>query len=116
MAAAIDGRSCAAAPAEILDALTGVSLPPSGLFEIVTACLGADDAVVKSERFAKPDLARVSLRSGAEVWWRPGVRRCGRSAAAGPGPSSNIRAFPAIDRRSVRLGAAPGQPARRAPI
>jgi hypothetical protein len=95
------------APAEILDALTGVSLPPSGLFEIVTACPGADDAVVKAERFAKPDLARVSLRSGAEVWWRPGVSPLRPLGARRAGAVVEYKAFLGDRPQSVRLGAAP---------
>ena len=92
-----------AAPAEILDALTGVSLPPSGLFEIVTACPAADDAVVKAERFSKPDLARVSLRSGAEV-----LVAAGRVAAAPArrAPRRGPGRVPRLRRRSPADGAA----------
>ena len=98
-----------AAPAEILEALTGVALPPSGLFEIVTACPAADDAVVKAERFTKPDLARVSLRSGAEVWWRPDVSPLHPLGARRAGaPSSSTAPSPAIARRRCGSAATPG--------
>jgi hypothetical protein len=97
-----------AAPAEILEALTGVDLPPSGLFEIVTACPAADDAVVKAERFADPDLARVSLRSGAEVWWRPDVAPVRPLGARRAGALVEYRAFTGDRPRTVRLGATPG--------
>ena len=98
-----------AAPAEILDALTGVSLPPAGLFEIVTACPAPDDAVVKAERFTKPDLARVSLRSGAEVWWRPGVSPLLPMGGRRAGARFEYRAFAGDRPRTVRLGAAPAE-------
>jgi hypothetical protein len=97
-----------AAPAEILDALTGVSLPPSGLFEIVTACPAADDAVVKAERFTQPALARVSLRSGAEVWWRPDVAPLRPLGARRAGALVEYRAFAGDRPQVVRLGATPG--------
>jgi outer membrane biogenesis lipoprotein LolB len=97
-----------AAPSEILDALTGVSLPPSGLFEIVTACPAADDAVVTAERFTNPDLARVSLRSGAQVWWRPGVAPLHPLGARRAGAVVEYRAFAGDRPQTVRLGAAPG--------
>jgi hypothetical protein len=96
-----------AAPAEILDALTGVSLPPSGLFEIVTACPAADDAVVKAERFSKPDLARVALRSGMEVWWRPGAAPLRPLGARREGALVEYRTFAGDRPQAVRLGAAP---------
>ena len=108
-----------AAPAEILEALTGVALPPSGLFEIVTACPAADDAVVKAERFSKPDLARVSLRSGAEVWWRPDVSPLHPLGARRAGALVEYRAFAGDRPQTVRLGATPGtaaHPALLAPI
>jgi len=97
-----------AAPAEILEALTGVSLPASGLFEIVTACPAEDDAVVKAERFANPDLARVSLRSGAEVWWRPGVSPLRPLGARRAGALVEYRTFAGDRPQTLRLGAAPG--------
>jgi outer membrane biogenesis lipoprotein LolB len=97
-----------AAPAEILEALTGVALPASGLFEIVTACPAADDAVVKAERFTKPDLARVSLRSGAEVWWQPGVSPLHPLGARRAGALVEYRAFAGDRPQTVRLGAVPG--------
>ena len=97
-----------AAPAEILDALTGVSLSPSGLFEIVTACPAADDAVVRAERFSKPDLARVSLRSGAEVWWLPGVSPLHPMGARRGGALVEYGAFAGDRPQTVRLGATPG--------
>ena len=96
-----------AAPAEILEALTGVALPPSGLFEIVTACPAADDAVVKAERFTTPDLARVSLRSGADVWWRPGVSPLHPLGARRAGALVEYRAFAGDRPQTLRLGAAP---------
>jgi hypothetical protein len=96
-----------AAPAEILDALTGVSLPPAGLFEIVTACPAADDAVVKAERFTKPDLARVALRSGTEVWWRTGAAPLRPLGARHAGALVEYRAFAGDRPQAVRLGAAP---------
>jgi hypothetical protein len=105
-----------AAPAEILDALTGVSLPPSGLFEIVTACPAADDAVVKAERFSKPDLARVALRSGAEVWWQPDVAPLRPLGARRAGALVEYRAFAGDRPRTVRLGAAPEAGASRADL
>ena len=97
-----------AAPAEILEALTGVALPPSGLFEIVTACPATDDAVVKAERFTGPDLARVSLRSGAEVWWRPGVSPLRPLGARRAGALVEYGAFAGDHPQTVRLGATPG--------
>jgi outer membrane biogenesis lipoprotein LolB len=97
-----------AAPAEILDALTGVALPPSGLFEIVTACPAADDAVVKAERFTNPDLARVSLRSGMEVWWRPSASPLHPLGARRAGALVEYRGFAGDRPQTVRLGAAPG--------
>ncbi len=97
-----------AAPAEILEALTGVALPASGLFEIVTACPAADDAVVKAERFAKPELARVSLRSGAEVWWRPGVTPLRPLGGRRAGAVVEYRIFAGDRPQSLRLGATPG--------
>ncbi len=97
-----------AAPAEILEALTGVDLPPSGLFEIVTACPSADDAVVKAERFAAQNLARVSLRSGAEVWWRPDATPLRPLGARRAGALVEYRAFAGDRPRTVRLGATPG--------
>lgn len=97
-----------AAPADILDALTGVALPPSGLFEIVTACPAADDAVVKAERFTEPDLARVSMRSGAEVWWRPDVAPLHPLGARHAGAVVEYRAFAGDRPQVLRLGAAPG--------
>jgi hypothetical protein len=97
-----------AAPAEILEALTGVALPASGLFEILTACPAGDDAVVKAERFTKPDLARVALRSGAEVWWRPDVTPLRPLGARQAGALVEYRAFTGDRPRTVRLGAAPG--------
>lgn len=96
-----------ATPSEILDALTGVSLPPSGLFEIVTACPASDDAVVKAERFSKPDLARVALRSGAEVWWRPGVAPLRPLGARHDGALVEYRTFAGDRPQTVRLGARP---------
>jgi hypothetical protein len=98
-----------AAPAEILDALTGVSLPASGLFEIVTACPAGDDAVVKAERFAKPELARVALRSGAEFWWRPGTTPLHPLGGRRGGAVFEYRAFTGDRPQAVRLGAAPGE-------
>ena len=109
-----------AAPAEILEALTGVALPPSGLFEIVTACPAADDAVVKAERFTNPDpRARVAAQR------RRGVVAAGRGAAAParrPARGSPRR-VPRLRRRSPADGAArrdarhrPAPPARPAPI
>ena len=62
-----------ATPSEILEALTGVGLGPADLFEIVTACPGADDPAVKTDRFEKDGLARATLRRGAMVWWKPAV-------------------------------------------
>ena len=97
-----------AAPAEILEALTGVALPPSGLFEIVTACPAADDAVVKAERFTNPVLARVSLRSGAEVWWRPDVAPLHPLGARRPGALVEYLAFAGDRPQTVRLAATPG--------
>jgi len=97
-----------AAPAEILEALTGVSLPASGLFEIVTACPSADDAVVKAERFTKPELARVSLRSGAEVWWRPSVAPLRPSGGRRAGAIVEYRTFTGDRPQVLRLGATPG--------
>jgi hypothetical protein len=97
-----------AAPAEILEALTGVALPPAGLFEILTACPAADDAVVKAERFTSPDLARVSLRSGTEVWWRPDVAPPQPLGARRAGALVEYRAFAGDRPQTVRLGAAPG--------
>lgn len=99
-----------AAPAEILEALTGVSLPPSGLFEIVTGCPAADDAVVKAERFTKPDLARVALRSGAEVWWRPGVAPLRPLGARRAGALVEYRTFAGDRPQALRLAATPGAP------
>jgi outer membrane biogenesis lipoprotein LolB len=97
-----------ATPAEILEALTGVSLPASGLFEIVTACPPADDAVVKAERFAKPDLARVSLRTGAEVWWRPGLTPLRPAGGRRAGAVVEYRTFVGGRPQTLRLGATPG--------
>jgi outer membrane biogenesis lipoprotein LolB len=97
-----------AAPAEILEALTGVALPPAGLFEILTACPAADDAVVKAERFTEPDLARVSLRSGTEVWWRPAAAPLQPLGARRDGALVEYRAFAGDRPQTVRLGAAPG--------
>ena len=97
-----------AAPAEILEALTGVALPASGLFEIVTACPASDDAVVKAERFSSPDLARVSLRSGAEVWWRPDVSPLHPLGARRVGALVEYRAFDSDRPQTVRLAATPG--------
>jgi hypothetical protein len=99
-----------AAPAEILEALTGVSLPPSGLFEIVTACPAPDDAVVKAERFAEPELARVALRSGAEFWWRPGAAPLRPIGGRRGGAVFEYRAFAGDRPQAVRLGATPGEP------
>jgi outer membrane biogenesis lipoprotein LolB len=96
-----------AAPAEILEALTGVALPASGLFEIVTACPSAEDAVVKAERFAKPELARVSLRTGAEVWWRPGVTPLRPLGGRRAGAVVEYRAFTGERPQILRLGATP---------
>jgi len=97
-----------AAPAEILEALTGVALPASGLFEIVTACPAPDDAVVKAERFAKPELARVSLRTGTEVWWRPGVSPLRPLGGRRAGAVVEYRAFAGERPQILRLGATPG--------
>ena len=97
-----------AAPAEILEALTGVALPASGLFEIVTACPAPDDAVMKAERFAKPDLARVSLRTGTEVWWRPDVSPLRPLGGRRAGAVVEYRAFAGERPQILRLGATPG--------
>jgi hypothetical protein len=97
-----------AAPAAILDALTGVALPPSGLFEIVTACPAADDAVVKAERFEKPPLARASRRSGPEVWWRPGATPLHPLGTRRQGAVAEYKTFAGDRPQSLRLGAAPG--------
>jgi hypothetical protein len=105
-----------AAPAEILDALTGVSLPPSGLFEIVTACPAADDAVVKAERFEQPALARVSLRSGADVWWKPGVGPLRPLGTRRQGAIAEYRQFAGDRPQTLRLGGAPGAGASRADL
>ncbi|MEO5821540.1 MAG: hypothetical protein ABIT71_13625 [Vicinamibacteraceae bacterium] len=95
-------------PAEILEALTGVSLPPSGLFEIVTACPAADDAVVKAERFTKPALARAALRSGAEVWWRPDVSPLRPVGGRRDGAVVEYGVFAGDRPQALRLGATPG--------
>ncbi len=109
-----------AAPAEILDALTGV----------VAAAVGAlrDRHGVPGGRrrggegasaSASPDLARVSLRSGAEVWWRPGVAPLHPLGARRAGALVEYRAFAGDRPQTVRLGATPGTagtPALPAPI
>ena len=105
-----------AAPAEILDALTGVSLPASGLFEMLTACPAADDAVVKAERFETPALARVSLRTGTEVWWRPGVTPLRPLGARRQGAVAEYKTFAGDRPAVVRLGGAPGAGASRADL
>jgi len=56
-----------APPAAIVDALAGVDLSPSDLLAVVTGCLGAGDAAVRSEQFAT--LIRVTTRTGVEIWW-----------------------------------------------
>ena len=104
-----------AAPSAILAELTGVSLPPAGLFEIVTACPPAGDAVVRAERFTSPDLARVTLKGGSEVWWRPpaagqpiAVRRAGAVA--------EYLAFAGGRPQKLRLGTPAGAGASRADL
>jgi hypothetical protein len=107
-----------AGPAEILQALTGVTLPPEGLFEILTACPGTSDAVVKAERFASPSLARITLRGGAEVWLRPDARPVQPVAVRREGAIAEYRAFaPASSRPlAVRLRDTPAGGAPRADL
>lgn len=97
-----------ATPAEILDALTGLSLTPSGLFEILTACPAEDDAVVRTERFASPDLARATYRLGTTVWWRPGTSPVRPIAAQREGATVEYGAFAGDRPQSLKLRAAPG--------
>ena len=105
------------APAEILQALTGVALPPEGLFEIVTACPGTADAVVQAERFADPALARVTLRGGAEVWWRPDAPVLQPLAVRREGALAEYRAFaPPARPQSLRLRDTPAGAAPRADL
>jgi hypothetical protein len=104
-----------AAPSAILAELTGVTLPPAGLFEIVSACPAPDDAVVRAERFTSPDLARVTLKAGSEIWWRP----------ASPGQPIAVRregavaeylAFAAGRPQKLRLGTPAGAGSTRADL
>ena len=97
-----------ATPAEILDALTGLSLSPSGLFEILTACPAEDDAVVKTERFGSPDLARATYRLGTMVWWRPGANPVRPIAAQREGATVEYGVFAGDRPQSLTLRAAPG--------
>jgi hypothetical protein len=97
-----------ATPAEILDALTGLSLSPAGLFEILTACPAEDDAVVKTERFASPDLARATYRLGTTVWWHPGTTPVRPIAAQREGATVEYGAFAGDRPQSLKLRAAPG--------
>jgi hypothetical protein len=97
-----------ATPAEILDSLTGVSLTPSGLFEILTACPGESDAVVKTERFASPALARATYRLGTAIWWRPDATPVRPIAAQRDGATVEYGAFAGDRPRSLKLRAAPG--------
>ena len=102
-----------AAPAEILEALTGVALPASGLFEIVTACPAADDAVVKGGALQQP-----GPRPRVAAQRRRGVVAAGRGAAAPArhAPRRSPRRIPRLCRRSAADGAARRDaPARRAP-
>jgi hypothetical protein len=98
-----------ATPSEILDALTGVSLSPSGLFEILTACPAGDDAVVKTERFAAAGLARATYRLGTMIWWRPGTTPVRPVAAQREGATVEYGAFAGDRPQSLRLHAAPGE-------
>ena len=61
----------------------------------------------QGERFAKPDLARVSLRSGTEVWWRPAVAPLRPLGARRAGAVVEYRAFAGERPQIVRLGATP---------
>jgi len=97
-----------ATPAEILDALTGVSLSPSGLFEILTACPAEDDAVVKTERFAAEGLARATYRLGTMVWWRPGTTPVRPVAAQREGATVEYGVFAGDRPQALKLRAAPG--------
>jgi hypothetical protein len=97
-----------ATPAELLDSLTGLSLSPSGLFEILTACPAEDDAVVKTERFASPDLARATYRLGTMIWWRPGTAPVRPLAAQREGATVEYGAFAGDRPQSLKLRAAPG--------
>jgi hypothetical protein len=104
-----------AAPSAILEGLTGVSLPPAGLFEIVSACPAADDGVVRAERFTSPDLARVTLRGGSEIWWRPGAA-VQPIAVRREGAVAEYLAFAAGRPQRLRLGTPAAAGAARADL
>lgn len=105
-----------AAPSAILEGLTGVSLPPAGLFELVSACPAADDAVVRAERFTSPDLARVTLRGGAEIWWKPGPAGVQPIAVRREGAVAEYLAFAAGRPQKLRLGTPAAAGAARADL
>jgi hypothetical protein len=104
------------APSAILEGLTGVSLPQAGLFELVTACPAPDDAVARAERFASPDLARVTLQGGSEIWWRPDTGAAQPIAVRREGAVAEYLAFANGRPQKLRLGTPAGAGASRADL
>jgi hypothetical protein len=105
-----------AAPSAILAELTGVALPPAGLFEIVSACPAPGDAVVRAERFASPDLARVTLGGGTEIWWKPATGAGQPIAVRREGAVAEYLAFAAGRPQKLRLGTPAAAAATRADL